>query len=49
MLGGGNPASIPEMMDYFSKVSGEMLASGELVSAMATTMAHKVKTPLLKA
>ncbi len=35
MLGGGNPASIPEMMDYFSKVSSEMLASGELVSAMA--------------
>ncbi|WP_261834385.1 valine--pyruvate transaminase [Vibrio ishigakensis] len=35
MLGGGNPASIPQMMDYFSKVSQEMLASGELVSAMA--------------
>lgn len=35
MLGGGNPASIPEMMEYFSKISSEMLASGELVSAMA--------------
>lgn len=35
MLGGGNPASIPEMMEYFSNISSEMLASGELVSAMA--------------
>ncbi|GEA52595.1 valine--pyruvate transaminase [Vibrio inusitatus NBRC 102082] len=35
MLGGGNPAAIPEMMDYFSEVTAQMLANGELVSAMA--------------
>ncbi|GAB7218834.1 valine--pyruvate transaminase [Vibrio comitans] len=35
MLGGGNPAAIPEMLDYFSEVTAQMLANGELVSAMA--------------
>ncbi|MBW3698366.1 valine--pyruvate transaminase [Vibrio sp. T187] len=35
MLGGGNPAAIPAMLDYFNQASGEMLASGELVAAMA--------------
>ncbi|NOH85200.1 valine--pyruvate transaminase [Vibrio sp. 03-59-1] len=35
MLGGGNPAAIPAMLDYFSQASGEMLANGELVAAMA--------------
>ncbi|MFA0567612.1 valine--pyruvate transaminase [Vibrio kagoshimensis] len=35
MLGGGNPAAIPAMLDYFNQASAEMLASGELVAAMA--------------
>ncbi|GAD90595.1 MULTISPECIES: valine--pyruvate transaminase [Vibrio] len=35
MLGGGNPAAIPEMLDYFSDITRQMLASGELVAAMA--------------
>ncbi|WP_261816355.1 valine--pyruvate transaminase [Vibrio gallicus] len=35
MLGGGNPASIPEMMDYFSELTSQMVANGELISAMA--------------
>ncbi|WP_070970195.1 valine--pyruvate transaminase [Vibrio sonorensis] len=35
MLGGGNPAAIPAMLDYFQQTSEEMLASGELVAAMA--------------
>jgi len=35
MLGGGNPAAIPAMLDYFNQASGEMLANGELVAAMA--------------
>ncbi|MGF1752328.1 valine--pyruvate transaminase [Vibrio makurazakiensis] len=35
MLGGGNPAAIPAMLDYFQQASKEMLASGELVAAMA--------------
>lgn len=34
MLGGGNPAAIPEMLDYFHQTTDEMLKSGELVSAM---------------
>lgn len=33
MLGGGNPAAIPAMLDYFHQASEEMLASGELVAA----------------
>ena len=35
MLGGGNPAAIPAMLDYFNQASGEMLANGDLVAAMA--------------
>ena len=35
MLGGGNPAAIPEVLDYFSEITAQMLANGELVSAMA--------------
>lgn len=35
MLGGGNPAAIPEMLDYFQQASKEMLDSGELVNALA--------------
>ncbi|CAM4116490.1 valine--pyruvate transaminase [Vibrio neonatus] len=35
MLGGGNPAAIPEMLDYFSDITRQMLTSGELVAAMA--------------
>lgn len=35
MLGGGNPAAIPAMIDYFHHTSQEMLANGELVSALA--------------
>ncbi len=34
MLGGGNPAAIPAMLDYFHQASEEMLASGELVAAL---------------
>lgn len=34
MLGGGNPAQIPEMVDYFKQLNEAMLASGELTAAM---------------
>ncbi|MCK6265620.1 valine--pyruvate transaminase [Vibrio sp. ZSDE26] len=34
MLGGGNPAAIPAMLDYFHQASEEMLASGELIASM---------------
>ncbi|MDE1242336.1 valine--pyruvate transaminase [Vibrio aestuarianus] len=35
MLGGGNPAAIPAMLDYFHQASADMLSSGELISALA--------------
>jgi Alanine-alpha-ketoisovalerate (or valine-pyruvate) aminotransferase len=35
MLGGGNPAAIPEMLDYFKTLSQSMLDDGSLVHAMA--------------
>ncbi|MBD1565800.1 valine--pyruvate transaminase [Vibrio sp. SA48] len=35
MLGGGNPAAIPAMLDYFHKASADMLSSGELLTALA--------------
>ncbi|OCH59578.1 valine--pyruvate transaminase [Vibrio splendidus] len=35
MLGGGNPAAIPAMLDYFNQASADMLASGELIAALA--------------
>lgn len=34
MLGGGNPAAIPEMVEYFKQASADMLANGELINAM---------------
>ena len=35
MLGGGNPAAIPAMLDYFNQASADMLANGELIAALA--------------
>lgn len=35
MLGGGNPAAIPAMLDYFHQASADMLSSGELLTALA--------------
>ncbi|OZS44309.1 valine--pyruvate transaminase [Photobacterium sanguinicancri] len=34
MLGGGNPAQIPEMVEYFNQLTQTMAASGELTAAM---------------
>ncbi|WP_434357733.1 valine--pyruvate transaminase [Parasalinivibrio latis] len=34
MLGGGNPAAIPEMLEYFKALSEEMIADGSMVQAM---------------
>ncbi len=34
MLGGGNPAAIPEMFDYFRLTTEEMLADGSLLAGM---------------
>ncbi|WP_076408706.1 valine--pyruvate transaminase [Shewanella sp. UCD-KL12] len=35
MLGGGNPATIPAMQDYFQQATTEMLANGELIAALS--------------
>ncbi|ELA6794038.1 valine--pyruvate transaminase [Vibrio alginolyticus] len=49
MLGGGNPAAIPAMLDYFHQASEEMLASGELVAALANYDGPQGKDALVKA
>ncbi|NVD05858.1 valine--pyruvate transaminase [Vibrio sp. JPW-9-11-11] len=49
MLGGGNPAAIPAMLDYFHQTSEEMLASGELVAAMANYDGPQGKNTFVKA
>ncbi|EKO3569937.1 valine--pyruvate transaminase [Vibrio metschnikovii] len=35
MLGGGNPAAIPAMIDYFHQTSAEMLSNGELIAVLS--------------
>lgn len=49
MLGGGNPAAIPAMLDYFHQASEEMLASGELVAALANYDGPQGKDAFIKA
>ncbi|HHC6589142.1 TPA: valine--pyruvate transaminase [Vibrio parahaemolyticus] len=49
MLGGGNPAAIPAMLDYFHQASEEMLASGELVAALTNYDGPKGKDVFVKA
>lgn len=49
MLGGGNPASIPAMQDYFHQASAEMLANGELVAALGNYDGPQGKNTFLKA
>ncbi|EDP58753.1 valine--pyruvate transaminase [Vibrio sp. AND4] len=49
MLGGGNPAAIPAMLDYFRQASEEMIASGELVAALANYDGPQGKDAFVKA
>ncbi|EKO3993539.1 valine--pyruvate transaminase [Vibrio fluvialis] len=49
MLGGGNPAAIPEMLDYFKLTSEEMLAHGSLIAAMTNYDGPQGKDVLVKA
>ncbi|OOE49548.1 valine--pyruvate transaminase [Salinivibrio kushneri] len=49
MLGGGNPAAIPEMLDYFKTLSQSMLDDGSLVHAMANYDGPQGKSALLNA
>lgn len=49
MLGGGNPAQIPEMVEYFGQLSGQMLASGELTAALTNYDGPQGKNTFLNA
>ncbi|TNZ44456.1 valine--pyruvate transaminase [Vibrio parahaemolyticus] len=49
MLGGGNPAAIPAMLDYFHQASEEMLASDELVAALTNYDGPQGKDVFVKA
>ncbi|HCK0618170.1 valine--pyruvate transaminase [Vibrio parahaemolyticus] len=49
MLGGGNPAAIPAMLDYFHQASEEVLASGELVAALTNYDGPQGKDVFVKA
>ncbi|MCG9680509.1 valine--pyruvate transaminase [Vibrio sp. Isolate24] len=49
MLGGGNPAAIPAMLEYFRQASEEMLANGDLVAAMANYDGPQGKDAFVKA
>ncbi|MEZ8040429.1 valine--pyruvate transaminase [Vibrio sp. 1F263] len=48
MLGGGNPAAIPVMLDYFNQASADMLASGELIAALANYDGPQGKDSFIK-
>ncbi|NRF27384.1 valine--pyruvate transaminase [Vibrio coralliilyticus] len=49
MLGGGNPAAIPAMLEYFRQACEEMLANGDLVAAMANYDGPQGKDAFVKA
>ncbi len=49
MLGGGNPAAIPEMIDYFNQTSRDMLENGELIAAMTNYDGPKGKDSFTQA
>ncbi|MEZ8475857.1 valine--pyruvate transaminase [Vibrio cyclitrophicus] len=48
MLGGGTPAAIPAMLDYFNQASADMLASGELIAALANYDGPQGKNSFIK-
>ncbi|MDW9427114.1 valine--pyruvate transaminase, partial [Yersinia enterocolitica] len=49
MLGGGNPAHIPEMDAYFQQLCQEMLERGQLTEALCNYDGPQGKDLLLKA
>ncbi|WED21856.1 valine--pyruvate transaminase [Vibrio sp. JC009] len=49
MLGGGNPAAIPAMLDYFHQASSDMLVNGKLIEAMANYDGPQGKNAFIKA
>jgi valine--pyruvate aminotransferase len=49
MLGGGNPAKIPAMLDYFHQACRDMLTDGELVNAITNYDGPQGKTSFIQA
>ncbi|KXF83474.1 valine--pyruvate transaminase [Enterovibrio coralii] len=49
MLGGGNPAAIPEMMNHFDELTRRMLDDGSLVAALANYDGPQGKTDFIAA
>ncbi|MCG3730263.1 valine--pyruvate transaminase [Vibrio cincinnatiensis] len=49
MLGGGNPAAIPAMLDYFHQTSATMLTNGELLSALTNYDGPQGKDKFIRA
>ncbi|QXO17372.1 MULTISPECIES: valine--pyruvate transaminase [Vibrio] len=49
MLGGGNPAAIPAMLDYFKLASQDMLEDGSLIAAMTNYDGPQGKDVFIKA
>ncbi|MER2471619.1 valine--pyruvate transaminase [Photorhabdus laumondii] len=49
MLGGGNPAHIPEMDDYFQQLLTEMVASGQLTETLCNYDGPQGKDTLIRA
>lgn len=47
MLGGGNPAQIPEMQNYFQSLLTDMLANGKATDALCNYDGPQGKTELL--
>ncbi|WP_347366728.1 valine--pyruvate transaminase [Vibrio vulnificus] len=49
MLGGGNPAAIPAMLEYFHQASENILSNGELLAALANYDGPQGKDVFVKA
>ncbi|MGL0948257.1 valine--pyruvate transaminase [Vibrio vulnificus] len=49
MLGGGNPAAIPAMLEYFHQASENMLSNGKLLAALANYDGPQGKDVFVKA
>ncbi|WP_347363264.1 valine--pyruvate transaminase [Vibrio vulnificus] len=49
MLGGGNPAAIPAMLEYFHQASENMLSNGELLAALTNYDGPQGKDVFVKA
>lgn len=49
MLGGGNPAAIPEMIEHFTHLSQRMVEDGSLVSALTNYDGPQGKSSFISA